>query len=203
MRSALYRLPPLPNKRDYLKQLLIGPHAIELFVDEIGVPVFAMLMKTEQVSEQERHLYQQVLRLAAQAEDDSLTQANYAMMREASPRPTVYQLKPDVVVDLTHYTIQRGNELIPLSAHEAELLHLLLRYPRTYVSASALAEAIGSDGIEASAHSVEDMVCHLRRKLGEPPFRSTLIRCKRYAGYAIFPEESRPLSAGVPQSQAG
>ncbi len=201
MRSALYRLPPLPNKRDYLKRLLTGPYAIELFVDEIGEPVFAMLMKSEQVSDQERRLYQQVLRLAAQAEDDSLAQASRAMMREAAPGPLVYQLKPDVVVDLTRYSIQRGNELIALGAREAELLYLLLHHPRTYFSAHALAEAIGSEGIEASAHSVEDMICQLRRKLGEPPFRPTLIRCKRYAGYAIFPEESRPLAGSVPQSQ--
>jgi hypothetical protein len=203
MSSALYRMPPLPDKKDYLQYLLAGPHTAELFVDEVGKPVLAVVMKAEHVSDHEIHLYQEFLRLATQAEADSLTQASRAILRDTSPRPMIYPLKADVMVDLAGYVVQRGNELISLRAREAELLHLLLRHPRTYISSNALAEAIGFEGIEAPEHSIEDMISQLRRKLGETPFHPTLIRCKRYAGYAIFPEETRPPSPDVPRSQAG
>lgn len=200
MSSELYRMPPLPDKKEYLKHLLTGPHAFELFLDGTGKPVVAVMI-AEQVSEHETRLYQQFLHVAAQAAHDSLSQASYPIMREASPKPAVYHLKPDVVVDLTHFVVQRGNEVIALRAREAVLLDLLLRHPRSYVSATTLADAIGFESIEAPAHCVEETVSQVRRKLGETPFRPTLIRCKRYAGYGIFPEEARPQSPVTPYNQ--
>jgi DNA-binding response OmpR family regulator len=100
----------------------------------------------------------------------------------------VFTLQPGLLVDLARYDVQRGNQHIPLRAREAELLRILLRQPGRYVKAEILAEAIGSEGSEAPEHPVEEMISHLRRKLGETPHHPKLIRCKRYAGYAIFPE---------------
>lgn len=194
MSSELYRMPPLPDKKEYLKHLLTGPHACELFLDGSGKPVIAVMI-ADQVSEHETRLYQQFLHVAAQAAQDSLAQGTYPIMRDASPKPAVYHLKPHVVVDLTHYIVQRGSEVIALRAREAMLLDILLRYPRSYISANTLADAIGFESIEAPAHCVEETVSQVRRKLGETPFHPTLIRCKRYAGYGIFPEEARSRSA--------
>ena len=194
MFSELYRMPPLPDKKEYLKHLLTGPHACELFLNESGKPVVAVMI-ADQVSEQETHLYQQFLHVVAQATTNSLSRANYPITRESSPKPAIYHLKPDVVVDLTHFIVQRGNEAIALRAREAMLLDILLRHPRSYISANTLADAIGFESIEAPAHCVEEIISQVRRKLGEPPFHPTLSRCKRYAGYGIFPEEVRSPSA--------
>src|SRR5690349_10785156 len=114
MSSLLYRMPPLPEKMNYLRQLLIRLHAVELFVAGDGKPVLAVVMKAEQVSEYVIQVYQQLLRLVAHVEADSLAQATHLMVWETPPKPAVYHLKPDLMVDLAHHVIQRGSERISL-----------------------------------------------------------------------------------------
>ena len=183
-----YRMPPLPAKRELLKQLLSEPHTAELFLGETGNPVLAVI-STERLSESDSRLFQAILRLIAQASADHLSKASILLIHSSQPTPSVYQVQPDVWVDLEQYEVRCGQQRLPLRAREAELLRLLLRNPRRYISADVLADAIGAVGTEETEHPVEEMIYQLRRKLGEPLHHPQLIRCKRHAGYAIFPVE--------------
>lgn len=201
MSAPFYRMPPLPGKTDLLRQLLTGPHATELLIGAGGKPVLAIIMHTGRLDDAETRLYQQVLKLLVQAGADRSAPA------ELSPTPgirgqAVFRLQADLWVDLDRYEVRRGDERISLRAREADLLRILLRQPRCYVRAEALAEALGAEGSEEIEHPVEGIVSSVRQKLGEIPYQPKLLRCKRYAGYAIFPDEPEPAGAAAARPEA-
>jgi DNA-binding winged helix-turn-helix (wHTH) protein len=185
-------MPPVPARKALLGQLLTGPTTTELLVDANGKPVVAVMMNADHPDEDALRLYEQLLRLVTQAG------ANHSMPPGFPRRQTVFQLRSDLWVDLDRYEVRRGGERIALRAREAEVLRILLRQPRCYVRAEVLADAIGSEGAElASEHPVEEIVSNVRQKLGEIPYRPRLLRCKRYVGYAIFPDEPQSAVAAA------
>lgn len=190
MASPVYVMPPLPVKADLYRQLLTGPHRMELLVGATGKPFLALVVNAEYPGIQESRLVQRVLQLVFQEQPNNVAGVDVSVLPMATSSQSVFHVQADVRVDLARYEVQRGNQKIPLRAREAELLRILLRQPGRFVKAEILAEAIGSEGLEAPEHPVEEMMSNLRRKLGETPYHPKLIRCKRYAGYAIFPEES-------------
>jgi hypothetical protein len=198
MPTPLYLMPPLPAKSDLLRQLLREPHAAEVLLGATGRPILALIMSAEHVGERETRLYRQILRLIAQADTDRLALIDPSRTQGTRPGPAVFQLKPDLWVDLDRYEVRREGERFSLRAREAELLRILLRQPCCYVRAEVLAEAIGSEGSEETEHPVEEIVSNVRRALGEIPYHPKLLLCKRYAGYAIFPDESL-LAPAPPQ----
>ncbi len=189
MPTRVYQMPPLPAKNDLLNQLLEGPHSTELFVGARGKPLFALLMSQERLSDDEIKLYQHILQAIAQFRPEQGDRIESPAVSKDRVVPMKAQLRPDLWVDLEHYEVRRGNVRLPLRAREAELLRILLRQPRCYVKAEILAEAIGLENEEAPERPVEEIISNIRGKLGEIPYQPKLIRCKRYAGYAIFPEE--------------
>ena len=190
MTSLVYLMPPLPVKADLYRQLLTGPHRMELLLGAIGKPMLALVMNTEYPGIQEDLLLNHVLRVVTQEQAVTLDGVDLLLFNSTRPERPVFQLQADLQVDLDRYVVHRGSQHIPLRAREAELLHILLRQPGRYVKAGVLADAIGAEGFEEIEHPVEEMISNLRRKLGETPYHPKLIRCKRYAGYAIFPEIS-------------
>lgn len=190
MASTVYVMPPIPVKADLYRQLIMGPHRMELLLGAAGKPFLALIVSTDYPGIQENRLVQNALRLVTQEQPGNLTGGDFSLLYHPMASQSVFQLQADVQVDLARYEVQRGNQHIPLRAREAELLRILLRQPGRYVKAEVLAEAIGAEGVEAPEHPVEEMISNLRRKLGETPYHPKLIRCKRLAGYAIFPEES-------------
>lgn len=190
MSLHVYLMPPLPLKADLFQQLLTGHHRVELFVGATGEPIFAIVLGAQQFGAQEARLVQDLLEFVVQRRPGGAqTVVDAALVRSLQPIQTVFTLQSGLLVDLARYEVLRGEERIPLRSREAELLRILLRQPRCYVSADVLAEAIGAEGSEEIEHPVEEMISNIRRKLGETPHHPKLIRCKRYAGYAIFPEE--------------
>lgn len=189
MSSALYLMPPITAKSDLLRQLLTGPHTSELFLDENGEPVLAVVINTKRQSARDNALLDQILRLIAKASEEHFSQTSLLLVHSLQPQPTVYQVQPELWIDLDQYEVRRGQERLSLHAREAELLRILLRNPRRYIKADVLAEAIGAVGAEETEHPVESMISELRRKFGEPPYHPQLLRNKRNAGYAIFPTE--------------
>ena len=152
--------------------------------------MLALIVNTQYPGIQEDRLLHHVLRVVTQEQAVTLGGVDLLLFNSTRPEQSVFQLQADLQVDLDRYDVQRGSQHVPLRAREAELLRILLRQPGRYVNAVILAEAIGSQGAEAPEHPVEEMISTLRRKLGETPYHPKLIRCKRHAGYAIFPEES-------------
>jgi DNA-binding response OmpR family regulator len=192
-------MPPIPAKSDLLRQLLTEKHTTELFLGASGKPVFALIVSAERLSEHEAEVYHRFLQLVAKIESGQPALEALAVIEESRPSPAAVALRPDLVVDLERYEVQRGRECLPLRAREAEVLRLLLHRPRRYIRAEALAEAIGSMSEAAPEHPVEEIVRSLRRKLGETPYHPRLIRCKRYAGYAIFPGETSAAPQNRPE----
>lgn len=201
MSAPFYRMPPLPLKMDLLRQLLAGPHTTELLIGPGGKPVVAIIMRDGRLDDPEARLYQQVLRLLAQAGADRPAPADFSPT-QSSRGQAVFRLRADLWVDLDRYEVRRGDERISLRAREADLLRILLRQPRCYVRAEALAEALGAEGSEEIEHPVEGIVSSVRQKLGEIPYQPKLLRCKRYAGYAIFPDEPEPVAAAPARPEA-
>lgn len=188
MASPVYVMPPLPVKADLYRQLLTGPHRMELLLGATGKPFMALVVNTEYPGMHENRLVQRVLQLVTQEQPNNGVNGDMSMLSLTSSQ-SVFRIKADVQVDLARYEVHCGQQHISLRAREAELLRILLRQPRCYIKAEVLAEAIGSEGSEAPEHPIEEMISNLRHKLGETPYHPKLICCKRHAGYAIFPEE--------------
>lgn len=189
MTASFYRMPPLPAKAELVSQVLVRPHQTELLVDATGNPVLVLLLRVEPIGEEEARLQQQVLRLIAHASVAETDQMDGPLPYDSRPHPALFRLGQEVWVDLERYEVRRGDQRIPLQAREAELLTIFLRQPRRYIKAAVLAEAIGSEGADTPEHPLEQLISHLRRKVGDPPYHPRLIRCKRHAGYALFPDE--------------
>ncbi len=201
MTTTFYRMPPLPAKAELVSQFLSSPHQTEVLLGPTGIPVLVLLLKAEPFGGQEVRLYERFLQLIAQA-----GVGDVALVETARPYGHVSQhgavrLQPELWVDLARYEIRRGTQQIPLRAREAELLGILLQQPYCYVKAEILAEAIGSEGTDAPEHPLEQMISQIRRKLGDRPYHPRLIRCKRHAGYALFPDEVAPDA--LEERQAG
>lgn len=198
MSSPVYRMPPLPVKAVLFQQLLTGQHRVELYVGATGEPIFALVLGAERLGVEETRLVSEFLRLVDQSHLDHHGVADISFIQSIHPPQAIFQLQAHLHVDLACYEVLRGDEHIPLRAREAELLRILLRHPRRYVRADVLAEAIGAVGSDETEHPVEQMVSTIRHKLGETPRHPRLIRSKRHAGYAIFPEESAALPRATP-----
>src|SRR5262249_56750653 len=102
-------------------------------------------------------------------------------------------LRSGVVFDAGRCAVLRDGEEIPLTAREADLLHLLLQLPGLYLSRRYLVQALHLQHPHADAgervlshHRLEQTVSRLRRKLGEPGSHPLLLRCRREVGYGLF-----------------
>jgi hypothetical protein len=198
MAFTLYRMPPLPVKIELLRELLAGPHKTELFVGATGKPVFGLIMSSGLQGEDAIRFYEQILRLVAETDTVRQNGDSFSPVHSVRSGQAVFQLQPNLWVDLNRYEVRRGNECLSLRAREAELLRILLAQPCCFIRAEVLADAIGSESAEEPEHPIEEMVSTIRQKLGEIPYHPKLLRCKRYAGYAIFPGEE----SAAPQNQS-
>jgi two-component system response regulator MprA len=86
----------------------------------------------------------------------------------------------DVVLDVSTRRARRGDRALELSAREADLLELMLRFPEQVVTRQ-LALARVWDGGGATPNAVDRYVSYLRRKLGDPP----LIQTVRGVGFVL------------------
>src|SRR5215218_9370957 len=99
-----------------------------------------------------------------------------AQLRRTLPRDEVLRVG-DVALDPKRRAVTRGDQPIPLTAREYELLELFLRHPGEVLSKESILDRLW--GYAFDANLVEVYVGYLRRKLGEPPLIETL----RGAGY--------------------
>jgi len=101
-----------------------------------------------------------------------------AQHRRTLPRDEVLRVG-DVALDPKRRAVTRGDQPIPLTAREYELLELFLRHPGEVLSKESILDRLW--GYAFDANLVEVYVGYLRRKLGEPPLIETL----RGAGYVL------------------
>lgn len=113
------------------------------------------------------------------------------------PPATAVRLRADLWFDPAACELLRRERRTPLTARESALLASLLRTPCTYIPASELAHRLTPPGAAypVDAHSIEQAVSTLRRKLGERKGQPNLLRVRRGVGYGIFPEISHASEA--------
>ena len=102
-------------------------------------------------------------------------------------------LRADLAFDAQACALISKGRPLPLTAREGALLAALLTSPHRYLSAETLAARMTRPGGYAvDAHSIEQTICGLRRKLGESARRPRVLLTKRGLGYGIFPEQPKP-----------
>jgi DNA-binding response OmpR family regulator len=112
---------------------------------------------------------------------------------ERSPSETLIPLRRALWLDLEAGLILRGRAEILLTARELATLTALvkaMRLGRGYLTAQALADALVADEAADPIHAIQETITTIRRKLGERPFKPTILRCRRGLGYRLFPDVS-------------
>ena len=112
---------------------------------------------------------------------------------ERRPSETLIPLRRALWLDLEAGLILRGRAEILLTARELATLTALvkaMRLGRGYLTAQALADALVADEAADPIHAIQETITTIRRKLGERPFKPTILRCRRGLGYRLFPDAS-------------
>jgi two-component system OmpR family response regulator len=89
----------------------------------------------------------------------------------------------DLILDEDTHEVWRGEDLIPLTATEFELLRCLLREPRKVISKPVLLRAVWDYSFGGDPNVVETYISYLRKKLDRG--RTPLVHTVRGAGYIL------------------
>jgi DNA-binding response OmpR family regulator len=121
---------------------------------------------------------------------------NYqAAFRSTSPSSSIHDshtyifLGPDLWFDPATATLLRQGESILLTAREAAVLRILLKPPYSWHTAYSLAQKLKKlFALPVEAHSIEQTVHGLRRKLGETGKHPHILLSHYGHGYRISPQ---------------
>jgi DNA-binding response OmpR family regulator len=94
-------------------------------------------------------------------------------------------------IDATARTVRRGDEEIPLTYSEFEILNKLAGSPRRVFTREELMNHLWKGNFYGDLRSVDVHVRHLRQKVEEEPSEPVLIRTVRGVGYAFGGEDGR------------
>ncbi|WP_233252636.1 response regulator [Maritimibacter sp. 55A14] len=101
--------------------------------------------------------------------------------------PKMLQLGP-VRYDMTRGEMWRGNDLVRLTATEAQLMRIFSTSPNMPVSRAKLVEDLGRDRGQAQERAVDVQITRLRRKIEEDPKQPRYLQTVRGAGYMLAPD---------------
>lgn len=90
----------------------------------------------------------------------------------------------DLIIDLTVKTVTRSGELIPLTAKEFSLLHLLAKNRGKVISKQEIMTKVWDLSFDTGTNTIEVYISFLRNKL-DKPFDDKLIHTKPGFGYYI------------------
>ncbi|WP_215549386.1 response regulator transcription factor [Amycolatopsis sp. CA-230715] len=91
----------------------------------------------------------------------------------------------DLSLDEESREVYRGDELIPLTATEFELLRYLMRNPKRVLSKAQILDRVWSYDFGGQANIVELYISYLRKKIDAD--REPMIHTMRGAGYVLKP----------------
>jgi two-component system response regulator MprA len=107
-----------------------------------------------------------------------------ALLRRRAPRARRTLRYADVVMDLATREVKRGDELIPTTAKEFDLLQHFMRNPGQVLRREQLLDAVWGFNFGASSNVVDVYVGYLRQKL-EQGDRPRLLQTVRGVGYIL------------------
>lgn len=118
---------------------------------------------------------------------------------------TAIQLRQSLWLDLEAGMLITPRKVILLSHREIEMLKILvdaMRRTRGYVSADAIARQLVSSEVVDPAHSIQETISVIRRKMGERPHAPRILRSRRNLGYRLFPQiNQQPLRLEPPRNR--
>lgn len=88
-------------------------------------------------------------------------------------------------VDFAGYRIERGNETLPLSRRELELLRYLLDREGQVLSREVLLDGVWGRGVDVTPRTVDQHMLKLRKKLEPDPDAPVHLRTVRGVGYTL------------------
>jgi two-component system phosphate regulon response regulator OmpR len=106
---------------------------------------------------------------------------------ETDAAPKVLTLGP-IRYDIERGEMWRGNDLVRLTATEAQLMRLFSACPGEALSRSQLVEDLGRDRGQAQERAVDVQITRLRRKIEEDPKQPRYLQTVRGAGYMLAPD---------------
>ena len=101
--------------------------------------------------------------------------------------PKVLHLGP-VRYDMERGELWRGNDLIRLTATEAQLMRIFAARPGEAVSREALVGDLGRDDSGTQERAVDVQITRLRRKIEADPKQPRYLQTVRGAGYMLQPD---------------
>lgn len=107
-----------------------------------------------------------------------------ALLRRRAPRARRTLRYADVVMDLATREVKRGEQLIPTTAKEFDLLQHFMRNPGQVLRREQLLDAVWGFNFGASSNVVDVYVGYLRQKL-EQGDRPRLLQTVRGVGYIL------------------
>lgn len=106
---------------------------------------------------------------------------------DGTETPKFLKLGP-IRYDVERGEMWRGEELIRLTATEAQLMKIFSATPGEPVSRTKLVEDLGRDRGQAQERAVDVQITRLRRKLESDPKQPRYLQTVRGAGYMLAPE---------------
>lgn len=106
---------------------------------------------------------------------------------EEDVAPKVLTLGP-IRYDIERGEMWRGEDLVRLTATEAQLMRIFSACPGEALSRSKLVEDLGRDRGQAQERAVDVQITRLRRKLEEDPKQPRYLQTVRGAGYMLAPD---------------
>jgi two-component system response regulator MprA len=110
-----------------------------------------------------------------------------ALLRRRAPRARRTLRFADVVMDLATREVRRGDELIPTTAKEFDLLQHFMRNPGQVLRREQLLDAVWGFDFGASSNVVDVYVGYVRQKL-EQSGRPRVLQTVRGVGYILKEE---------------
>ncbi len=115
---------------------------------------------------------------------DELLARVKALLRRRQPREEEVLKFSDLSLNTATREVKRGNQLIPLTAQEFNLLELFLRHPRQVLKRDVIYERVWGYDFDGESNLIEVYIRYLRSKL-EGEGRPRLIHTVRGVGYAL------------------
>ncbi|GAA4217812.1 two-component system phosphate regulon response regulator OmpR [Sagittula marina] len=111
-------------------------------------------------------------------------------MPDVNPQETAPKLLTlgDIRYDIERGEMWQGEELVRLTATEAQLMRIFSAKPGEALSRSTLVEELGRDKGQAQERAVDVQITRLRRKLETDPKQPRYLQTVRGSGYMLAPD---------------
>ncbi len=120
---------------------------------------------------------------------DELISRIRALSRRGFQNPSSVLRVGDLELDTAAKTVTRAGNPVNLSAHELEVLEILMRKAGTVVSRAAIDQHFYENSEIPMSNVIDVVVCSIRKKISLNRSKPEMIRTRRGLGYVLQPDE--------------